>query len=40
MRMEVDKLPKVLLNYKPGDRRGRGKPWTRWEDSLDVGMGQ
>ena len=40
MSMELDRLPKLLLNYKSKSRRDRERPRTRWENSLDVGTGQ
>ena len=36
--METDIFPKVLLNFKPKDRKHRVKTRTRLENSLDVGM--
>jgi hypothetical protein len=32
LRITTDKLPKVLLNYKPGGYRNIGRPMARWED--------
>ena len=39
MIMEVDILPKVLLNYKLKCRRDIRRPQTRWENSLGVAKG-
>ena len=36
VRMEVGTLLKDLLNNKPKDMRGRGRPRTTWKNSLDV----
>jgi hypothetical protein len=34
LRMATDRLPKVLLNYKPRGYRNIGRPMARWEDAL------
>ena len=36
--VNIFRLPKVLLNYFPKGRKGRGRPGC--ENSLDVGIGQ
>jgi hypothetical protein len=33
LRMTADRLPKVLLNYKPRGYRNVGRPMARWEDA-------
>jgi hypothetical protein len=33
-RMDDNRLPKKILNYKPEGRRNIGKPLTRWEDDF------
>ena len=33
-RMDDNRLPKKLLNYKPEGRRNIGRPLTRWEDDF------
>ena len=32
--MDDNRLPKKILNYKPGGRRYIGRPQTRWEDDF------
>jgi hypothetical protein len=32
--MTTDRLPKVLLNYKPRGYRNIGRPMARWEDAF------
>jgi hypothetical protein len=34
LRMTTDRLPKVLLNYKPRGYRNIGRPVARWEDAF------
>jgi hypothetical protein len=34
LRMTTDRLPKVLLNYKPRGYRNIGRPIARWEDAF------
>jgi hypothetical protein len=34
LRMTTDRLPKVLLNYKPRGCRDIGRPTVRWEDAF------
>jgi hypothetical protein len=34
LRMTTDRLPKVLLNYKPRGCRNIGRPIARWEDAF------
>jgi hypothetical protein len=34
LRMTTDRLPKVLLNYKPIGYRNIGRPMARWEDAF------
>jgi hypothetical protein len=34
LRMTTDRLPKVLLNYKPRGYRNIGRPMARWEDAF------
>jgi hypothetical protein len=36
--MTTDRLPKVLLNYKPRGHRNIGRPMARWEDAF-FGVG-
>ena len=38
-RMDNTRLPKHTLNYKPRERRDRGRPWKRWQ-CVDAGTGQ
>jgi hypothetical protein len=38
-RMDITRLPKHALNYKPRGRRDRGRPRKRWQ-RIDVGTGQ
>ena len=33
-RMNDNRLPKIILNYKPEGRRNIGRPQTRWGDDL------
>ena len=33
-RMDDNRLPKTILNYKPEGRRNIGRPQTRWEDDF------
>ena len=40
-RMDDNRLPKKILNYKPEGRRNIGRPQTRWEDDFwEEGAGQ
>ena len=40
-RMDDSRLPKKVLNYKPGGRRSIGRPQTRWGDDFqEEGTGQ
>ena len=40
-RMDDNRLPKEILNYKPEGRRNIGRPLTRWEDDFrEEGTGQ
>ena len=40
-RMDDNRLPKKILNYKPKERRNIGRPQTRWEDDFrEEGTGQ
>jgi hypothetical protein len=40
-RMDDNRLPKNILNYKPEGRRNIGRPLTRWEDDFqEEGTGQ
>lgn len=34
-RMPTDRIPQLLLKYKPIGHRNVGRPFTRWEDSLN-----
>jgi hypothetical protein len=34
LKMTTDRLPKVLLNYKPRGYRNIGRPIARWQDAL------
>jgi hypothetical protein len=34
LRMTTDRLPKVLLNYKPRGYRNIRRPMARWEDAF------
>jgi hypothetical protein len=34
LRMTTDRLPKVLLNYKPRGYRNIGQPIAEWEDAF------
>jgi hypothetical protein len=34
LRMTTDRLPEVLLNYKPRGYRNIGRPMARWEDAF------
>jgi hypothetical protein len=34
LRMTTDRLPKVLLNYKPRGYRNFGRSMARWEDAF------
>jgi hypothetical protein len=34
LRMTTDRLPTVLLNYKPRGYRNIGRPMARWEDAF------
>jgi hypothetical protein len=34
LRMTTDRLPKVLLNYKPRGYQSIGQPVARWEDGF------
>ena len=34
-RMSDDRLPKIVLNYRPGGYRSRGRPKKRWKESYD-----
>ena len=38
-RMDITRIPKHALNYKPRERRDRGRPRKRWQH-IDVGTGQ
>jgi len=38
-RMDNNRLPKQVLNYKPRGRRDRGRPRKRWQ-RVDDGTGQ
>ena len=40
MRMQVDRLPKILLTYRPKGIKDEGKQQTRWENSFDVRTSQ
>jgi len=37
--MDNNRLPKHAMNYKPRERRDRGRPRKRWQ-SVDAGTGQ
>ena len=40
-RMDDNRLPKIIFNYKPEGRRNIGRPQTRWEDDFrEEGTGQ
>jgi hypothetical protein len=40
-RMDDNRLPKKMFNYKPEGRRNIGRPQTRWEDDFwEEGTGQ
>ena len=40
-RMDDNRLPENILNYKPEGRRNIGRPQTRWEDDFwEEGTGQ
>jgi hypothetical protein len=36
LRITADRLPKVLLNYKPTGYRNIGRPMARWEDAFSL----
>ena len=39
--MDDNRLPKIILNYRPEGRRNIGRPETRWEDDFrEEGTGQ
>jgi len=38
-RIDSTRLPKYALNYKPRERRDRGRPRKRWQ-RVDAGTGQ
>jgi hypothetical protein len=40
LRMTTDRLPKVLLNYKPRGYRNIGRPIARWEDAFSWSLKQ
>jgi hypothetical protein len=40
LRMTTDRLPKVLLNYKPRGYRNIGRPIARWEDAFSLSRKQ
>jgi hypothetical protein len=38
-RMEQNRIPKLLLNYKPRGRRDQGRPCRRWRTVLKCSLG-
>lgn len=38
-RMPQERLPKTILEYKPKGKRSRGRPHTRWKETLESGTG-
>ena len=40
-RMDDNRLPNKILNYKPEERKNLGRPLTKWEDDFqEEGTGQ
>jgi len=37
MRMDTNRIPKQVLQYKPIMRRNRGCPKKRWKEQLHLG---
>jgi hypothetical protein len=33
-RMSSDRIPKMILKYKPKGKRNLGRPFKRWKDSV------
>ena len=37
-RMDVDRIPRLVLNWKPEGKNRRGRPRKRWKDKLMKDM--
>ena len=37
-RMDPTRLPRIMIHWKPGGRKQRGRPWRTWKDGIYTAM--
>jgi hypothetical protein len=37
-RMDPTRLPRIMIHWKPEERKKRGRPWRTWKDGIYTDM--